>query len=152
MYDFFVAAMKCPSCGSVSQADSSTNMQTYVRRNAEGLEIPVGFQLDAIDAREDRIQQQGYLAVGRGRPDDRTRLIDQWQCPTCKHENWAQITLDGGRVTAIDAVTLDRATLTGAQFITENCFILAGQLSEISGEELTTGAVSPVSVLLDRLP
>lgn len=102
--------------------------------------------------REDRIQQQGYLAIGRERPDDRTRLIDQWQCPMCKHENWARIALDAGRVAAIDAVTLDRETLAGAQFITENCFILAGQLSGISGTDLTTGAVSPVSVLLDHLP
>src|SRR5262245_50462812 len=111
MYDLFVAAMKCLNCGSVSPADSSTNMQTHIRRNARVLDIPVGFQLDAIDAREDRIRQQGYLAVGCERPDDRTRLIEQWECPTCKHENWAQITLDGGRVAAIDAVTLDRATL-----------------------------------------
>lgn len=151
MYDYFVAALKCPNCAAVSPATSATNMQTHLRDDAHGIELGVGDQLDPRDLGDDDIADSGYLPVNR-RDDARIRLLDQWQCPTCQRENWAQVTVDGSTISAIEAVTLDRATLMRAQFITESCFILAAQLSGIPADDLMTGKVSPVSVLLDRLP
>jgi hypothetical protein len=148
MYDYFVGAMTCSNCGAVSTADSSTNLQTYIRHNARGIEIPVGFQLDACDATDQSIASSAYLPVGRGRTDGQTRLLDTWTCPTCKRENWARVTLVGTEVAAIEGVTLDRATLESAQFITDSCFIAAAQVSGIPAQEIT----DPVNVLLERLP
>lgn len=152
MYDYFVAALTCPSCGSVSPADSSTNMQTHVRRNAEGMEIPAGYQLDAIDMQDDRIRGAGYLSIDGTRADRKIRLLEQWECPTCGHENWSRVTIDQGMIVTIESITLDRATLATAQFITENCFLLAARLSGIAANDFMTGSVSPVAVLLEHLP
>jgi len=38
MYDYVVAALRCPNCNTVSAADSSTNMQTHIRDDAAGSE------------------------------------------------------------------------------------------------------------------
>jgi len=148
MYDYFVAAMRCAGCGAASPADSSTDLQTHIRYDARGIEIPVGFQLHARDATDRRIEGSGYLPIGHGRAEGRSRLLDTWSCPTCEHENWACVTIVGTAVVAIEGVTLDRATLESAQFITESCFIAAAQVSGLPSQEIT----DPVSVLLERLP
>lgn len=151
MYDYFVAALECSHCGAVNAADSSTNMQTHLRDDAGGIEIGVGFRLDPLEVRDQDIASSGYLPVNRDPADGRTRLLETWQCPTCGHKNWGRVTLAGTEVAAIEAVTLDRATLAGAQFITDNCFTLASHVSGIPANDLMTGKVSPVSVLLERL-
>jgi hypothetical protein len=152
MYDYFVAAMKCPNCGTVSPADASTNMQTHVRDDASGIEIGVGFQLDPLEVRDQDLEASGYLPVGCGRTDDRVRLLNQWTCPTCDHENWGRVTLVGTEVVAIEGVPLDQATLAGAQFIAQSCYVDAARVSDIPVRDLLEGKVNPVSVLLDRLP
>jgi hypothetical protein len=152
MYDYFVAAMTCPNCGKTSAPDSSTDMQTHVRDDAGGIEISVGFQLDPLEVRERDIESSGYLAVNREPAGDRIHLLETWTCPNCRHENWGRVTIAGTEIVAIEGVRLDRATLLGAQFITENCFIVAAQVSGIPAQDLMTGKVNPVSVLLERLP
>jgi hypothetical protein len=154
MYDYFVGTMTCSSCGTVSPATSATNLQTYIRHNARGIEIPIGYELDPRDILDENIESSGYLPIHLDRAEGQTRLLDTWTCPTCSHEVWARVTLDGTRVAAIEGVTLDRATLASAQFITENCFITAAQISGIPAQDLMmgTGTLDPVKVLLERLP
>ena len=152
MYDYFVARMTCTSCGTASAADSSTNMQTHLRDDARGIEIAAGFELDPLEVRDQDLGSSGYLATGRPRSDGATRLIESWTCPVCKHENWARITIDGTRVAAIEGIALDRKALEGAQFITDGCYALAASLSGLPAQDLMTGAVDPVRVLLERLP
>ena len=152
MYDYFVARMTCTSCGASSAADSSTNMQTHVRDDARGIEIAAGFELDPLEVRDQDLQSSGYLATGRPRSDGATRLIESWTCPVCKHENWARVTIDGTRVSAIEGIALDRAALEGAQFITDGCYVRAASLSGLPAQDLMTGVVDPVRVLFERLP
>lgn len=152
MYDYFVARMTCTSCGASSAADSSTNMQTHVRDDARGIEIAAGFELDPLEVRDQDLRSSGYLATGRPRSDGATRLIESWTCPVCKHENWARVTIDGTRVSAIEGIALDRAALEGAQFITDGCYVLAARLSGLPAQDLMTGVVDPVRVLFERLP
>jgi hypothetical protein len=153
MYDYFVAAMTCPNCGVTSPATSSTNMQTHLRDDAQGIEIGVGFQLDPLEVRDQDIESSGYLPVSHERPDGRIRLLELWTCPTCHQDNnWGRVTIAGTEIVAIEGVTLDRATLADAQFITESCFILAAQVSDIPADDLVTSKVNPVTVLLERLP
>lgn len=152
MYDYFVAKMTCTRCGTTSAADSSTDMQTHLRDDARGIEIAAGFELDAMEVRDQDIRSSGYLATGRQRSDGTTRLIESWTCPVCKHQNWARITIDGTKVAAIEGITLDREALESAQFITDGSYVLAASLSGLPAQELMTGAIDTVRVLLERLP
>lgn len=152
MFDSFVAKMTCTSCGTTSAADSSTDMQTHLRDDARGIEIAAGFALDPLEVRDQDLRSSGYLATGRPRSDGATRLIESWTCPVCKQPNWARITIDGTRVAAIEGITLDRKALEGAQYITDGCYALAASLSGLPAQDLMTGAVDAVRVLLERLP
>ena len=152
MYDYFVAAMICPQCGAVSPADSSTDMQTRLRDDARGIEIGVGFQFDPLEVRERDLESSGYLPVTLEHPVDQIQLLDTWTCPACHHTNWARVTIDGTKIVAIEAVTLDRATLAGAQFIAEGCYALAAQISGVPAADLLTHPEELVQILLSRLP
>jgi hypothetical protein len=151
MYDYFVAALECPHCRSVSAADSSTNMQTHLRDDASGIEISVGFRLGAFEVRDQDITESGYLATGRAGMDSQVRILETWQCPSCSHENWGRVTLSGVEVVGIAPVILDRRELECAQYISEGCYILASKLSGIPARDLMTRTVDPVRVLLERL-
>lgn len=152
MFDWFVASLRCPVCGTVSPPTSATNMQTHLRDNADGSELAVGSELEALDVRTPDILNSGYQLVEQPRPGEPSRLLESWRCPTCGHDNWAVVTIDGTRITGIEAVTLDRATLQRAHFISEQCDILAAQLSGIPAAELSAGVVNSVDVLRERLP
>lgn len=86
MYDYVVAALRCPNCNTVSAADSSTNMQTHIRDDAAGSEITVGYRLEPLEIRDQDIVSSGYLATGQASTDGHIRLLETWQCPTCGHE------------------------------------------------------------------
>jgi hypothetical protein len=151
MYDYFVAALKCVNCGTVSAADSSTNMQTHLRDDASGIEIGIGFRFDPLEVREQDIMASSYLSTGRVSVDGRTRLLETWRCPTCDHDNWARVTIEGTELTKIESVVLDREALEGTQFITDGCYVLASRLSGIPARDLMEGKANPVQVLLERL-
>ena len=112
----------------------------------------MGYRLDAIDAQDDHIRAAGYLPIDGPRVDRKTRLLEQWECPTCGHENWSSVTIDQDTIVTIESIILDRVTLARAQFITENCYLLAAQLSGIAAADLMTRSVNPVAVLLEHLP
>ena len=153
MFDWFVAPLHCPVCGTVSPPDSGTNMQTHLRDDAYGLELAVGAELDALDVRPEDILGSGYQLVAEPAPGEPIRLLEIWRCPSCGHGgNWALITISGTRITAIEAVVLDRAMLERSHFISDLCFILAAQLSEIPAIDLMTETTNSVEILRQRLP
>lgn len=153
MYDWFVAALHCPACGSVSPPTSATNMQTHLRDDADGAELAVGAELDPLDVRTEGILRSSYQLVAAPAPGEPIRLLEVWRCPTCERDdNWALITIDGARIVSIDAVALDRATLERAHFISDQCFLLAAQLSDVPATGLASGAVSSVETLRAHLP
>jgi hypothetical protein len=152
MFDWFVAPLRCPVCGAVSPASSVTNMQTHLRDDADGSELAIGAKFDPLDIRRDDILNSGYLLVSDPVPDVAIRLLETWKCPTSGHENWALITIVGDKISEIEAVILDRATLERANFISDQCFVLAAQLSDVSGADLAAGRVSSVELLRKLLP
>ncbi|TMQ08897.1 MAG: hypothetical protein E6J90_39075 [Deltaproteobacteria bacterium] len=151
MYDYFVAAMKCLNCGTMSAADSSTNMQTHLRDDASGIELGIGFHFEPLEVREQDIMASSYITTGRVSVDGRTRLLEMWRCPACGHENWARVTITGTELTEIESVVLDRKALESAQFISDGCYLLASKLSGILAQDLMEGRVNPVQVLFERL-
>lgn len=153
MFDWFVSSLRCPACGAVSPPTSVTNMQTHLRDDADGSELAVGATFDPLDLRVGDILSSGYQLVSEPATGDPIRLLEVWRCPSCGNgDNWALITITGTRITAIEAVTLDRAMLERAHFISDQCFVLAAQLSEVPAVDLSSGKVSCVEVLRERLP
>jgi len=62
------------------------------------------------------------------------------------------VTIDRDTIVSIESIILDRTTLASSQFITDNCYLLAAQLSGIAAGDLMTGSASAVTVLLEHLP
>jgi len=153
MFDYFIAALRCSACGSTSRADSSTNMQTHLRDDADARELGVGFELDPLEVRPQDVAASGYLPVSPQPADGTFTLLETWECPTCRTaDQWARIDVRDGVITAIAGVTLDRRTLEAAHFISDQCFLRASTLSEAAGRALIDGTVDPVAVLREHLP
>jgi hypothetical protein len=153
MFDYFVAPMTCRVCGQTSPADSSTNMQTHLRDDADHRELSVGFALDPLEVRPQDITSSGYLPVAPQAADATFTLLETWECPACgSADQWARISVRDAVIAAIDSVALDRATLETSNFISDQCFMIASALSGLPGEQLMTGAVDPVAVLREHLP
>lgn len=152
MYDYFVAALRCPECGHVSPADSSTNLQTHLRDDADGRELPVGFEFDRYEVRAEDVTSSGYLPVAPPPADGTATLLETWECPACRAANWAAIELVDGSIVAIEAVVLDRLALARAHFISDQCTVRAAQVSDVPLAELEAGRVDPVATLRAGLP
>lgn len=150
MFDWFVALLRCPACGTVSPPTSVTNMQTHLRDDADGSELGVGTQLDPLDLRRNDILNSGYMFVSDPVLGKTICLLETWECPFCgRGDNWARITISGTEITNIEAVTLNRTTLDAANFISK---VQADLLAEASmGEEPASGE-SSVEILRRRLP
>ena len=150
MFDWFVAPLHCPVCGTVSPPTSVTNMQSHLRDDANGSELAVGTQLDPLDVRRDDVLNSGYLLVSEPAPGEAICLLEIWECPSCKRaDNWALITISGTKITGIEAVTLDRDTLDSANFISE---VYADLLAEALRREEPATSTSSVDILRQRLP
>lgn len=150
MFDYFVAALRCPDCGHVSAPTAITNMQTHIRSDADGSEIAVGYVLDSVDLTTESILGSGYALITPPPHEGTMRLLNTWICPANQTEQWAAIDIVDYRIERIEAVTLNRATLASANFISDiNADILAESLSDSS---ISQRNLSSVEVLRQRLP
>jgi hypothetical protein len=146
MFDVFVARLRCPGCGAVVDAE----IQTHIRDGAaDGSALGVGFAFDPIDLTDERIMDAGYTLVEPPSPVGPIRLLNVWTCPRCETEQWAVIEIADRTIRSIRAVTLDRATLGDAHYISDvDADLLAKGLA---GEESAAGR-SSVEILRRRLP
>jgi len=129
-YDFFVAAMTCPICGRVSPADTSTNMQTYLRDAPDMASLTVG---DALTIDPERIRRQdyeGYLTVNVPEPGEPVRMLLTWECPSCGSPlNWAEVTVRDGTIESIQAVRIDRERFERSHLLSNDSISLAAEVS-----------------------
>jgi hypothetical protein len=152
MYDYFVAALRCPSCGLTVPPDSSTNMQTHIRDDASGVELGVGFEFDPREVQPESIQSSGYQLIRLPAATEPILLLETWEHAACgRGDLWAVIAIEGVRITSIEAVTLDRPTFERAHYISDNCFVLAARLSGIAASDLLVGKSGCVDVLREHL-
>lgn len=148
-YDFFVAEMKCPVCGTVSTADDSIEMCTYIRDepNAEHLGVGSPLQIKREDIEQNRVE--GYLKVKTPEPDEPIRLLNPWRCPTCGSYNWAQIEVRDGIIPSIVPVPLNLATLEHSHLISNEANFVAASLTNSSASEMI--GKNTVQILRKRL-
>lgn len=153
MFDYFVAALRCPRCGTVSPATAVTNMQTHVRGGgADGSELPVGAPLKPAYLKTQHLHGAGYALITQSPAEEPLRLLDVWTCPECDTEQWALVEIFGNRIERIEAVVMIRATLDAANFISDaDAGLLAESLSGLSPSELAARKLGTVEVLRQRL-
>lgn len=153
MFDYFVAALTCPRCGTVSPVTSITNMQTHIRGGgADGSELPVGTLLKPAYLTAKHLQGAGYALITQPRVEWPIRLLDVWTCPECETEQWAVVEVAGTRIDRIEGVLLNRATLEGANFISDaDAELLAESLPELLKAEPGGRKLGSVEILRLRL-
>lgn len=150
MHDYLVAELRCPRCGTLSPAGADIDMQTYLRR--EGATLGVGYEFAPADLRTENVVTADYSIVAAPHDAGTLKLLEVWTCPSCETEQWAMVEIEGRRIARIDAVTMNRATLESANFIsTTNGELLAAALMGISPMEYSERKLDSVAVLRERL-
>ena len=117
MYDVFVAELRCPRCGRTIPITADIGMQTYIRADANGSMLAVGFMFDARDLTTKNILDSDYALIAEPPPGGPIRLLDRWICFECSTEHWAMVTIADGKIARIEPVVLTRKTLEAANFI-----------------------------------
>jgi predicted RNA-binding Zn-ribbon protein involved in translation (DUF1610 family) len=115
-FDYFVAELPCPTCGTVTPATIATGMQTKLRAEPELAAFGVGdrFEFDFADAAD-----AGYLVLRQ--PQDGVRIVQTWSCPECgAPREWAEIEVRDDVITAIRRVELAPPTLARAQLVSDD--------------------------------
>jgi hypothetical protein len=148
-YDYFVAELKCPACGTVSAADDSTGMQTYIREhpNAEFLRVGSPLHVDAEAIERNAVD--GYLKVRTPAPGEPIRILHPWTCPVCGTYNWAQIEIRDGVIARIVSVPLNRETLEHSHLISNEADFVAASLANLTAHEIV--GKDTVQILRERL-
>ena len=140
MFDVFVAELRCPNCGQVNPITANTGMQTYIRDDADGSALSVGFVFDPRDLTMRSILGSDYALIAEPPLGGPIRLLDVWSCPQCSTEQWAMVTIADGRIERIEAVELTRATLEAANFISDtNAWLAAQRFVEMDPADRTAG-------------
>jgi len=135
-FDYFVGELKCPICGNVSCADSSTNIQTKIRNTPNFRLLSVGCELNAD---HDSLMDADYYFI-QSPQGNILELIDMWECPSCgSPRNWAQITIREGIIINIISVPLTYEILRGANYIIDEGLHSLSAFTGLSFEDLTQG-------------
>jgi hypothetical protein len=152
MFDYFDAELRCPRCGVASRPDVNINMQTHIRDDADGSALKVGYEFDASELRQESITSSGYLLIRSPDSEQLIRLLNVWMCRACKTDQWAVVEIVEGKITRIEAVSMDLAVLEGSNFIAEvNAELLAASLLDIPPWELRERKLDVVTVLRQHL-
>ncbi len=112
---FFVAALACPHCGSVSPADFTTGMSSHLLPDPGIVEIGVGHEVGA----RLRHWEAEYVKLADPEPDGQLRALESWSCPVCGRGSWAEVVVRDDRVESIRDTDLTRAVLDRAHFLTQ---------------------------------
>jgi hypothetical protein len=141
-FDYFVAALKDPVTGRITDADTSTNMATYLRDKPELAYLGVGDRL-VIDPERVRINDySGYYTVHPVEPGEPVRILQSWECPFCTTPlHWAEIVVRNNLIESIIDVPFVRATLERSHLVSDDLISVAADLSgrnvsSLIGEDL----------------
>ena len=106
-YDFFVAALTCPTCGSVSKENHTTRMQTYIRdEETDGAFMGVGFPLVLQLPEMEDLKYISILPVVEGTT---IRIGHPWICTPCNWaRHWAVIEVAGNVIQKIENIDLKK--------------------------------------------
>jgi hypothetical protein len=146
-YDFFVGFLRCPICGVISDADQSTNMQTYIRDEPELSNLGVGYSLK-VDL--DNMRDSNYIPIQSPNLDSEICIIDMWECPSCgAPRNWAKIIVRDRIIQEVSSVSLTWEVLKQTHYISDECLHELTIMTELSCKDLAEANL--LKVLQERL-
>jgi len=141
-FDYLVGHLQCPQCGATSAADGSTNMQTYLRAEPQLAWLGAG---DGLDVDPSNVRESGYLMVREPSPDEPTRILQTWECPSCgAPANWAEIVVREGAIERVTAVSLTREVFERSHFIAPEADSVAAELAGRAVQEVAAESVVPL--------
>ncbi len=123
--DFFVARLRCQSCGQVVD-DESSACETFLRAEPDGSRFGVG---SAFDIQPDTVPAEFYAHAMAPATDEPVHVVEGWECPDCQATNWAEVVIDSTEIRSIWSIALTRQVLDRAHFVTSECVDLASQLT-----------------------
>ena len=112
---YFVAPMRCPECGGVSPADTTTSMSNQLSAEPAGEVLRVGDRADFVEADF----ESTFLPLRKPAAGEPIHVLHEWWCPSCGKQNWAEVVFDKGVVDSITAVPFDREAVARAHYIGE---------------------------------
>lgn len=132
IWDYFIAALRCPACGAVCAEGADTGMRTYIRGgDAYHVALRVG---DDLDVAGEGIAEWECLVIRQPAPDEPLRLLEVWVCPSCAARSFAEVVVREGILESITAVALSRPLLDrvhGVSFRLEEVYpLITGVLIE----------------------
>ena len=134
MFDYFVGKLKCPVCSKISNADSSTGMQTKIRKKPQLEELSVGEPL--VVSFED-MKNAGYYKISLPQTNEQICILDMWECPFCgSPRNWAKIVINDEVIQEISSVSKTKEVLENAHFLSDECVYDLEVLTNIPFQEL----------------
>jgi hypothetical protein len=94
MSTYFVAELRCPGCGTVSPASTSTGMSSHLLPDPGTQVIRVGDRpgVDRYDIADE------YLTLRMPESDALIQIIELWYCKASSELNWALVTFRDGLV------------------------------------------------------
>ena len=107
-FDLFVAHFTCAACGVTSQADDSTNAQTYIRDLSERAWLTEGHPLVLDPERIASDDYDGYISLRAPEPGAPVYILTTWECPACGSPfEWAEVEVRRDVISRIESVRLD---------------------------------------------
>jgi hypothetical protein len=128
--DYFVANLKDPVTGRVTEADSSTNMTTYLRDVPELAYLGVGSTLRIDPERIRQNDYSGYRMVRPVEPGEPIRILQNWECPFCATPyHWAEIVVRDNVIESITDVPFTRETFERSHLVADEVISEAAELT-----------------------
>ena len=154
-FDMFVGHLKCPVCGTVSDADASTDMQTKIRDFPDLSYLSVGTELGV--KLNNYVKTYDMLAMPKD--NEPISILIPWYCSTCKTGyKWAHIIVKDNFIEDIKDVCKNKETLLNTHFVDSECIYYIQyesgyedlDLSSYKAEELREKLISLTEVKNDK--
>jgi hypothetical protein len=138
--DFFVGRMRCHNCRAVSQADRTSQCETFIFPHPEGRVYRVG---DTVDLTPDNLPRDYYAHLNDWDGNAPLHVVEGWQCPCCNAINWAEIVIRDSVIESVWSVDLTSEVVDRVNVLSAECIeVVAAKTGQPMWKLLEKGVLS----------